>query len=81
MATHPSVCARLDDRFGPHADGCRGGFDFTLLFEETILTLLPLAIILLITPLRIFYLFKKDRKVVQTRLLSCKLVCISSGIL
>lgn len=81
MATQSSVCARLDDRFGPHADSCRGGFDFTLLFEETILTLLPLALILLIAPVRIFYLSRKDKKVVQTRLLSCKLVCISSEIL
>lgn len=76
MAAQSSVCARLDDTFGPHAANCRGDFDFTLMFEETILSLSPLAILLIVAPLRILYLFKKDRKVVQSPLLSLKLVCM-----
>jgi hypothetical protein len=80
MATQSAVCARLDDTFGPHAANCRGNFDFTLLFEETILSILPLGILLIIGPPRIWYLFKKERKVVRSPLLSLKLVCIPSTI-
>ena len=78
MAAQSSTCARLDDTFGPHAANCRGDFDFTLQFEETILSILPLAILLIIAPLRIWYLFKRDRKVVQSPVLSLKLVRIPS---
>jgi ATP-binding cassette, subfamily C (CFTR/MRP), member 1 len=80
MAMQSSECTRLDDTFGPHAANCRGGFDFTLLFEETILSLSPLAIVLIIAPLRIFYLFKKEKKVVQSPVLSLKLVCLPRAI-
>ncbi|KAK4208910.1 hypothetical protein QBC37DRAFT_60766 [Rhypophila decipiens] len=61
----PSVaeCSRLDNLFGPHAGPCRGGFDFTLLFEETILTILPLGLMLVILPPRIWYLLGRTRKV------------------
>ncbi len=34
-----------DNVFGPAvAAPCRAGFDFTLLFEETVLTILPLSL-------------------------------------
>ncbi len=75
MAGQPSMCAGVDDTFGPHAANCRGDFDFTLLFEETVLSLLPLSLLLIAAPLRIVYLFKKDWKVVQSLLLPLKLVC------
>lgn len=58
-----SSCARLDDSFGPHAGDCRGGFDFTLLFEETILTLLPLGLLLFVLPPRVWFLLKRSKKV------------------
>lgn len=77
MATQSSLCARLDDTFGPHAVNCRGNFDFTLLFEETILSIVPFGILLLVGPPRIWYLFKKERKVVPSPLVSLKLVCIT----
>jgi hypothetical protein len=67
-------CARIDDSFGPHAKACRGGFDFTLLFEESILSIPPLAMLLVLAPLRILYLSKKQKKVVQSPLLPLKLV-------
>jgi len=76
IAMQSSECTRLDDTFGPHAANCRGGFDFTLQFEETILSLSPLAILLIIAPLRIFYLFKKEKKVIHSPVLSLKLVCL-----
>lgn len=71
-----SICAVIDDSWGPYARGCRGGFDFTLLFEESVLTLLPLCLFLLVTPFRLVYLFNKKTKVVNSALLVWKLVRI-----
>lgn len=63
MAYTPlTPCGHLDDSFGPHAGGCRGGFDFTLLFEETVLTLLPLGVLLLVLPLRVWFLLTRPKK-------------------
>ncbi|KAL2157845.1 hypothetical protein VTH06DRAFT_4897 [Thermothelomyces fergusii] len=68
-------CASVDDSFGPHAGDCRGGFDFTLLFEETILRLAPAALLLLALPLRLWYLSTLSRKLtVSGRALSAKIV-------
>jgi hypothetical protein len=74
MFTQHHQCAGVDDSIGPWAGECRGGFDFTLLFEETILSILPLAIVLLVAPFRIFYLSKRDKKVGKSYLLPLKLV-------
>ena len=57
------ACTRLDDSFGPHAGDCRGGFDFTLLFEETILTLVTVGILLIALPPRAWYLSGRVKKV------------------
>lgn len=68
--------ASVDNTFGPWAGpDVRGGFDFTLLFEESILSLLPIIIVLLVAPFRIFYLFKKENKLSTSKLLFTKLVC------
>lgn len=67
-------CARIDDSFGPWAGDCRGGFDFTLLFEQTILSVPPLVFLLLLAPLRIRYLSRKKIKVVRSQWLTLKLV-------
>ncbi|KAG8530148.1 uncharacterized protein KY384_005631 [Bacidia gigantensis] len=67
-------CPLIDDSFGPFAEHCRGGFDFTLLFEETVLSILPLGLILLVAPFRILYLIKRDIKVNFSRLSVLKLV-------
>lgn len=60
--TSLAPCARLDDSFGPHAGSCRGGFDLTLQFEETVLTLLPLGIVLLLIPSRAWFLLTRPKK-------------------
>lgn len=80
LSSVPS-CVSLDDSFGPHAGDCRGGFDFTLFFEETILTLLPICPLVLLIPPRIWYLLRRPKKV-QTgkRLIGAKLVSIPSPI-
>lgn len=74
MASHNLSCAQIDDTFGPYALYCRGYFDFTLFFEETILTVLPLGLLFLFTPFRIIYLFKRQKKVVEGPLIHLKLV-------
>ncbi|EHK50430.1 multidrug resistance-like protein [Trichoderma atroviride IMI 206040] len=53
-----SMASCPDDTFGPWAGPqCRGGFDFTLLFEETMLSILLSGIFILLSPLRILALF------------------------
>ncbi|OCL10209.1 hypothetical protein AOQ84DRAFT_3965, partial [Glonium stellatum] len=73
MVSRSLTCATIDDSFGPYAQECRGGFDFTLLFEETILSILPLSILLLVAPFRISYLLRKRTKVIRSSLLPLKL--------
>jgi ATP-binding cassette, subfamily C (CFTR/MRP), member 1 len=68
------ACAEIDNTFRLYAAYCRGGFDFTLLFEESILSILPLLLLLIVTPFRILYLFRKQKKVVLSALLPFKLV-------
>lgn len=74
MASQHLSCQEIDNTFHLHALYCRGGFDFTLLFEESILTLLPLCLFLIISPLRIVYLLRKRRKVIKAVLLPVKIV-------
>ena len=62
-----------ENRFGPAAD-CYGGFDFTLLFEETILTIIPATIVLLLLPFLVADKLKSSTKVARTRSHSVKLV-------
>ncbi|KAI1930027.1 hypothetical protein LOZ60_001286 [Ophidiomyces ophidiicola] len=73
-----SSCAQIDDTFGPYALHCRNSFDFTLLFEETLLTIVPIGLLMLITPFRIFYLLKKQKKVNDGPLIHLKLTALSA---
>ena len=74
MVSDAQVCSRIDDSFGPYAGECRGGFDFTLLFQETILSILPMILLLTLVPFRVAYLLKRERKVNSNLLLPTKLV-------
>lgn len=67
-------CTVVDNTFGPHAKYCRGGFDFTLLFEESILSVVPLILLLGIIPLRILYLVRRTIKADGGLLLPSKLI-------
>ena len=58
----------VDDSFGPWAGQCRAGFDFTLLFEEAILTIPLLCFFLLLMPWRILKLSKCNVKVIGSPL-------------
>lgn len=50
-----------DTTFGPFISGCRDDFDFTLLFEETILTIVPAACFILFGALRYTTLHKQPK--------------------
>lgn len=52
-------CDAADNSFGPAVPSdCRGGFDFTLLFEQAILSILPCALFLLVAWLRLARIWK-----------------------
>ena len=73
-------CVTVDDSFGPYAQSCRGGFDLTLLFEETILGLLVVSLLLLLAPYRVASLLRKDHKKIYINyLLHCKIVSTALG--
>ncbi|KAJ4116110.1 hypothetical protein NW768_011082 [Fusarium equiseti] len=66
---------QCDKSFGPYADGCRGGFDFTLLFEESILIVPITVLLLLAAPCRATYLLRKNTVKVETNCwLHCKII-------
>lgn len=77
-ASNPSgpSCRDLDNTMRVDVGSCRGGFDFSLLFEETILSLLPFALVTILVPLRVWQLSQKRRKVVDSWLLPLKLVSL-----
>ncbi|CAM1501184.1 Fc.00g103460.m01.CDS01 [Cosmosporella sp. VM-42] len=67
MSREQLACpAGVDDSFGPWAEGCRGGFDFTLLFEESILTIPLQCLFLLVLPIRVTQLVKTNTKVIPS---------------
>ncbi|KAM7214661.1 P-loop containing nucleoside triphosphate hydrolase protein [Rhypophila decipiens] len=50
-----------DQKFGPAVSaGCRGGFDFTIQFEDTVLSLLPSSVFVGLAIARISYLFRAE---------------------
>ena len=59
------------DAFGPTIPK---GFDFTLLFQDTLLSILPSAVLLLVIPFRIWSLRGKSRKVHRSLIYENKLV-------
>ena len=65
-----------DNVFGPVVHGCRSDFDFTLLFEQSILAIGPTALLLLVAPSRIRMLLRSSKKTVPNQLGLIKSVCI-----
>lgn len=56
-----AACLDADRNFGPIVQGsCRDGFDFTLFFEQAVLTIAPISLLLLLAPLRICWLHKSN---------------------
>ncbi|KAM0452349.1 hypothetical protein ACHAO4_005560 [Trichoderma viride] len=63
---------------GVWAEGCRGGFDFTLSFEESILSVLPSALFLLLSIPRIAYLLRTPDKTKRRSAYTPKLIVSSA---
>lgn len=55
----------LDNTFGPAVNTCRRKFDFTLYFEQLILTTIPATIFLAIFLPRLWYLHYQERKITK----------------
>lgn len=67
-----------DTSFGPFVGPeCRDGFDFTLVFEQSIFVLLPAALLLVLAPIRLFRLRNVPVKVAGRRLRTVKLALIA----
>lgn len=65
-------CVAIDDSWGPWAGPCRGGLDFTLLFEESIFSILPTAVLILTVPLYATWLRGRTKKARKGLLLPLK---------
>ena len=75
-----NTCDQNDDRFGPLVQGCRRSDDFTILFEQGIMSIGPAALFFLAFALRMIQLRKSKTKVRQHQSRYVKLVC-SLGLL
>lgn len=75
-STSGPSCHDLDNTIRIGLGSCRGGFDFSLLFEETILSILPIVLILILVSLRLWQLAQKRRKVEGSSLFLFKLVSV-----
>ncbi|KAJ6082006.1 hypothetical protein N7499_006880 [Penicillium canescens] len=72
MLDHPCSAA-VEDVFGPTvAPSCLHGFDFTLLFEESILTLVPIGLVCLTASFRAWKLRRAPEKVNRSWLYAAK---------
>ncbi|KAK0643350.1 ABC transporter [Cercophora newfieldiana] len=84
MNSSEAICHGVDASFGPGVQDptCRGGFDFTILFEETVMSILPSACFLLIAPLQTVRVFKGAVRVRPSLLRTAKLaaICIYAGL-
>ncbi|KAI8249166.1 ABC transporter atnG [Colletotrichum sp. SAR 10_77] len=59
--------SNADNYFGPQVNGY---FDFTVLFEQSILSILPTALLILLAPVRITWLLRNDIRVRAGKLLA-----------
>ncbi|KAK1675557.1 P-loop containing nucleoside triphosphate hydrolase protein [Colletotrichum godetiae] len=65
-----------DSAFGPVMDSCVRKFDFTLLFEDTILSILPSSIFIILAALRMFSRRSVQHKVANNTFRQVKLASI-----
>ncbi|KAF4426572.1 Multidrug resistance-associated 1 [Fusarium acutatum] len=79
MNSSENLCtSSVDASFGPFVGPeCRDGFDFTLVFEQSILVLSPAALLLILAPIRLFRLRNVPVKVTGHRLRIVKLALIA----
>jgi ATP-binding cassette subfamily C (CFTR/MRP) protein 1 len=70
--------ANADNVFGPRVEACSRQFDFTLLFEQSILSIAPAALFTFLLSFRITQLYRVGRKTLPNYLRDVKLVFESS---
>lgn len=63
-----------DGTFGPSVFGCRGNFDFTMGFEEVILSIVPAALFIICATLRIISIVNRPKIVIAETFGCLKLV-------
>ncbi|KFY10231.1 hypothetical protein V491_07753 [Pseudogymnoascus sp. VKM F-3775] len=83
MNTSSVPCAlETDNTFGPVVKGCRDDFDFTLLFEQGIMTMAPAAFLLLLMLPRIYQLNMLDLKTTRNWVYwsKCIVLLLSAGL-
>lgn len=73
-ASSPLCAPTADAAFGPAVQGCLNGFDFTLIFEQSIFVILPAALLLVVAPFRLLHLGKAPLVVGGPVLRNMKLV-------
>ncbi|KAK6213368.1 hypothetical protein QIS74_09370 [Colletotrichum tabaci] len=77
MAANNTCVSQGDYDFGPVVDPCVRKFDFTLLFEDTILSIIPSAIFVVLAALRILSLRSQPNVAGNVfRLVKLVLICI-----
>lgn len=64
----------ISTAFGPHLQNAVNHFDFTLLFEQSIFSIGPDALFLLLFPFRLARLIHETSKAPRTVLLGAKIV-------
>jgi hypothetical protein len=68
-----SSMSSSDNYFGPQLPHI---FDFTILFEQSILSILPTSLFIVLAPIRLWSLHRHETRVASRRLLWSKLVTI-----
>ena len=71
MDANSSLNVLPETDFGPSASG---RFDFTVLFENVVLSIVPSALFLILVPQRLLWLKREPRKIVENSRLLIKLV-------
>lgn len=72
-----TFCEAADNLFGPVVPTqCRGGFDFTLFFEQAVLSILPSAAFILLSLMRLAKLYRAQPLVQTDRTHAAKLFAI-----
>jgi ATP-binding cassette subfamily C (CFTR/MRP) protein 1 len=68
------ISCPTDSTFGPAVSDCRGGFDFTIEFEDIVLSLVPSSLFILLSVARLWYLYTANSVSKSSRLGIAKLV-------
>ncbi|KAK6540555.1 hypothetical protein TWF694_009346 [Orbilia ellipsospora] len=74
--TNTTLTCVEDLGFGPTIVHCPRGLDFTLQFEESVFNVIPAGLVIILAPLRIWYLRQKPRRVFEKSFASSKLTNI-----